>query len=283
MWRVNHRVVPADYQGPVFIWDIDKTYLDTRFSQLKGLLRIPFELGVDKREVPGAAALLRGLRRGLSGHDFRPLYFISASPHQLRGILERKMLLDGVAFDGITFKDPLRLLMRGEPSQLREQIAFKLSALLLLACELSSGSCLVLFGDDAERDALIYCLFADVAAWRLWGDRLERTLQGLGVGARYARDLSGLAPHVPRGLYVQRIYINLVRHANGSSIREFGAGIVGHSTATAAALDLHEQMLLSGAARDEVTQVAPYAEPVWGYGDESEEGFLTPSQYLAGA
>src|SRR4051812_48106233 len=101
MVRVIDRVPEAGARGAGFVWDIDKTYLDTRFSQLKGLAGIPFEFGIDKRALPGTVELPRGLRDGPTGREHRPLYFVSASPPQIAPAIERKMLLDGVEWDGI--------------------------------------------------------------------------------------------------------------------------------------------------------------------------------------
>jgi hypothetical protein len=61
---VNDRTLPPDYAGPVFVWDVDQPYLDTDFKSLGGLLRIPLEMAIDKRSVPGVAAVLRECRRG---------------------------------------------------------------------------------------------------------------------------------------------------------------------------------------------------------------------------
>src|SRR5687767_10422110 len=112
--RSNDRRIPSDYRGDVLVWDIDKTYLDTRFSSWRGLAAIPFELAIDKEALPGAVPLLRALRRGPGDRTaLVPLYFVSGSPPQLRRVIERKMILDGVEFDGITFKDQLGLLRSG--------------------------------------------------------------------------------------------------------------------------------------------------------------------------
>src|SRR5690242_188159 len=89
------RVLPADDQGPVYTFDIDKTYLDTRFSRTRDLLRIPLELAIDKRPFPGIADLIRAVQKGTatSGRD-RPAFFLSASPAQMRPVLERRLVLD---------------------------------------------------------------------------------------------------------------------------------------------------------------------------------------------
>ena len=101
--RTNERTFPPDFDDKVFVWDIDKTYLASDFESFKGLLSIPFEFAVDKRVIAGADVILRALRRGVDpGHEAsQPLYFISASPVQMRGVIERKMTDDGVEYDGL--------------------------------------------------------------------------------------------------------------------------------------------------------------------------------------
>jgi hypothetical protein len=156
----NERVLPEDYDGPAFVWDIDKTYLSTAFSSLRGLLRIPLEFAVDKIEIPGMPEVIRALRRG-PGEEYQgnPLYFVSASPPQLRRVLEHKMLMDGVEYDGITSKDWIRCILQGRPGRLREQVGFKLCA--LLAGKLQRPHAReFLFGDDVEEDAAAFHLYA---------------------------------------------------------------------------------------------------------------------------
>ena len=105
------------FDGDVFVWDIDKTYLDTHFSSMKGMARIPVEFAIDKRAIPGMPEVLRGLRRGPGpGFACAPLYFVSASPPQIRGVVQRKMLMDGVEYDGIIFKDWLKQQKRERES-----------------------------------------------------------------------------------------------------------------------------------------------------------------------
>ncbi len=159
------RVLPADYRGDILIWDIDKTYLDTHFSSWRGLARIPFELAIDKRTIPGAVPVLRALRRGPGNESaLVPLFFVSGSPPQLRRVIERRMMIDGVDFDGITFKDQLKLLLSGRPSGITAQVGYKLTALLLYKKKLPDGAHFLLFGDDVERDAEIFTLFGDICA-----------------------------------------------------------------------------------------------------------------------
>ena len=232
MQRIVHRRLPADWEGPVFVWDVDKTYLETRFSQLRGLLRIPFELAVDKRPVAGTPQLLHALRRGSSGPGGprNPLFFISASPPQLAGPVTARMVQDGVEFDGITFKDVPAVIRRGQVGQLKEQVAFKVSALLRLTEELPLGARLHLFGDDYEKDANAYVLFADLAAGRLRGFELEEALVRVGARRKYARAIANWAGPLPEREAVEGIWIRLVRDPAGGRIADRPALVKGWKT-----------------------------------------------------
>jgi hypothetical protein len=279
MVRLCHRTLEPSYEGPVFVWDIDKTYLDTRFERLRDLVAIPFELGVDKHAFPGTAPLLHGLRAGPDGREHRPLFFVSASPHQIHAAIERKMLIDGVGYDGITYKDPLRVLMRGQPRQLKEQMAFKLSALSLLYEELPRGAKLFLFGDDAEQDTLIYCLFADIAAGRLRDEVLKGVLQRAGVRSSYADAIADLARTWPAREAVGGIYIHLVRCGDGSSIAGYEARVIGWPTPVAAAAELHAGGFLSAEALERVREISKPSETISGAAEADPAGHWTPAQH----
>ncbi len=176
------RDVDVDYAGDVFVWDIDKTYLDTRFSSLRGLLAIPFELAVDKHNIAGTVPLLRALRVGPrpEAPRFTPLFFVSGSPPNLRAVVEKKMILDGVQFDGITFKDQFALLRAGRPTAIAEQVGYKLNALLMLRKRLPAHVRFTFFGDDVERDRDVFLLFGRVCAG-LRGAQLREVMRAHGA------------------------------------------------------------------------------------------------------
>lgn len=213
--RTNHRRLPAGYDGDVLVWDIDKTYLDTRFSSARGLLAIPFEFAVDKRALPGTIPLLRALRRGPTHESaLVPLFFVSGSPPQLRGVVERKMTLDGVDFDGITFKDQLGLLASLRPKAIKEQVGYKLTALLLYLEEVGPAASWLCFGDDVEKDAESFLLFGEVVAG-LRGDALDRRLAALGTGKPERRAVAALAERAPTTRDpVSRVFIHLERRSD---------------------------------------------------------------------
>lgn len=196
--RSSDRVYEGDWAGDVFVWDIDKTYLDTRFSSLRGLLAIPFELAIDKRALGGTVPLLRALRVGPDPRAprFSPLYFVSGSPPGLRGVVEKKMLLDGVQPDGIAFKEQLKLLKSGRPKAIKEQVGYKLAALLLLRAELPVGARFHLFGDDVESDMEAFLLFGRVCAG-LRGRALHDELRAFGTAMPEIETCVALAEPLP--------------------------------------------------------------------------------------
>ena len=173
----NRRNFPSDFTGLVFVWDIDKTYLDTHFSTFKGLLRIPLEFGIDKKAIDGMADILISLRRGAgSSPACHPLYFVSASPAQLKPIIERKMLFDGVEFDGFCFKNWLKVIASGRLYQLKNQVGFKICALLSGRIE-RPHSREVIFGDNVEQDPQAFSLYSHLINEPYHAARVEEILQ----------------------------------------------------------------------------------------------------------
>ncbi len=172
----NERTLPQDYSGQILLWDIDKTYLDTSFSSKRGLLAIPLEFAIDKRSVPGAVPLLRALRRGSGAQSaLTPLYFVSGSPPQLRKVIEKKMLLDGIQSDGISFKDQWALVRAGRAKDIKRQIGYKVAALLMYRQTIPADARWLLFGDDVESDAEAFLLFGEICC-DLRGDALRQRL-----------------------------------------------------------------------------------------------------------
>lgn len=216
--RSNDRKL-ADYSGPVYLWDIDNTYLMTEWSSVRDLLRIRFESALDKRPVAGAPEVLQALRRGTNGggtggggHERRPIYFVSASPETMRPVLEKRMLLDGVEQDGATFRD-LWTQALGVPHlrHLRDVYGYKIAALLLYRLESSPHARETLFGDDREHDPEVYVLYARVCAGAMRGKQLEDVLAARNVRRPDIAYIAQLASELPEYDPVDRIVIRRVR------------------------------------------------------------------------
>src|SRR4051812_33889444 len=143
-------------------WDLDKTYLRTEFDTMRDLVRTAFERADEKRTNPGAATLLRELAQAKVS-----IHILSGSPEQMRKRLEEKLKLDGIVWDSFTLKPNLQNMLRLRFRALRDQLGYKLPSLLMTrtgAGEEVLGVKESLFGDDAEADAFVYSLYADIMA-----------------------------------------------------------------------------------------------------------------------
>ncbi|MDB4964772.1 MAG: hypothetical protein JWN44_461 [Myxococcales bacterium] len=206
----------------VYRWDLDKTYLKTEFDTLKQLLRSAFEGAAAKQSVPGASALLRELRAGGGAR----ICFISGSPRQMRRVLTQKLRLDGVEFDEFILKPNLRNMLTGRFRAMREQVGYKLPALLAGRSGLPPETRETCFGDDAEADGFIYSLYGDVIAGRVKRRLLEEILERAGAYEDDAQRAVTLAESIASGEAVQRIFIHLDRRSPTSRFDRYGARLV---------------------------------------------------------
>lgn len=231
-------------------WDLDKTYLRTDFDTLRDLLRTAIERPDQKRTVPGAAALLRELgRAGVETH------ILSGSPEQLRGRLEEKLRLDGVRYASLTLKPNLENILRLRFRALRGQLGYKLPSLLLRRCELASqrgadGQLVreILLGDDAEADAFVYSLFADVCEGRVGEDVLREVLVKGGAYPDSIEDALRFARYIEKGRVVDRVLIHLDRQSSPSDFSHYGRRVVPFYNYLQAAFVLHEDGWLTADA-----------------------------------
>lgn len=213
--------VPLTPSRLVYRWDLDKTYLRTDFDTLRDLLSRAFERPSQKRTVPGASALLRELR----ATEPAGIYILSGSPEQMRRALEAKLRLDGVRWDGFTLKPSLRNLMRGRFGFLRDQVGFKLGAMLSSRETLAPELTEVLFGDDAETDAFNYSLYADLCAGRVDSDTFARVLRQAAVTEEESERLVALASRLPKREVAGRIFIHLERISALDGFEPYGSRV----------------------------------------------------------
>ncbi len=191
----------------VYRWDLDKTYLETDFDSVRSLVRTALEPAAAKRAVPGARALLGSL----STQGDNRIAILSGSPTQMRRVLSEKLSIDGIRFDELKLKDNLGNLKRGRVRALREQVGYKLPALLEGRFGLDEGAVEVLFGDDAEVDALVYSAYADVVAGRLEGVGLRRFMAAAGAYEDQIGRAIRAMERLERADPVERIFIHLDR------------------------------------------------------------------------
>jgi hypothetical protein len=228
----------------VYRWDLDKTYLSTDFDSLRGLWRAAFEKAEDKLTFPGARSLLREL----CATEHRGLYILSGSPEQMRKVLEEKLRLDGIKWDGLVLKPSLNRLLRGRFRFLRDQVSYKLTALLSSRVSIGSAYEEVMFGDDAEADAFVYSLYADLCAGRVGLDLLAQVLELARAYDDDAAEVLELARTVPRKDPGKRIFIHLERIEPSAVFQAFGPRVCAFHNYFQPALVLLEDRLIDADA-----------------------------------
>lgn len=192
----------------IFRWDLDKTYLKTRFGTAAELLRTAMQGAHEKENIPGTAALMRGLRRAPDGSENR-IFVVSGSPREMRAVLTEKLRLDGVEIDGLVLKPNLQNLLTFRFRALRDQLGYKLPVLLEARLTAEPGARETCFGDDAEMDAVIYRLYGDICEGVVDSKEIER----IGASARLypdqTRRIVSAAERLPVQTVVERICIHL--------------------------------------------------------------------------
>ncbi|MEZ4241296.1 MAG: phosphatase domain-containing protein [Myxococcota bacterium] len=206
----------------VLRWDLDRTYLETEITSLRGLVRAALEDAATKRTVPGAAALIRGLCQ----HDpLAEVRILSGSPTQMREVLLQKLALDGVRVDRLILKDNLGNLRRGRLRAVRGQVGYKLPELLEDRVDVPSSARETLFGDDSEADALIYAAYAALLAGELHVDDLVRILQAGGAYPDAVDRAVAAARRVAQADAVDGIFIRVDRGVPVSVYRTLGSRV----------------------------------------------------------
>lgn len=221
-------------------WDLDKTYLRTEFDTLRDLVRTALERADEKRTNPGAMTLMREMARFES-----EVHILSGSPEQMRRRLESKLRLDGITWSSFTLKPNLQNALRLRFRAIKDQLGYKLPALLLarsqlIAAEHEALPRETLFGDDAEADAFVYCLYADYVSGRVPEATVREVLE---LGHVYEDVVDAAlvtAAKVVRGDVVERVLIHLEGQSAPSDFHVYGTRIVPFYNYLQAALVVHE-------------------------------------------
>lgn len=287
---IHNDVVYFEFNKPttheedvVYVWDIDKTYLNTQFETWRGLFKTAFEKAFQKTNVPGTATLIRALEssRQKRNDEILPIYFISASPPQMAAKIHQKMLIDKLNPCGIFFKDNLKNLRFSKFRRLKHHVGFKIQALLELRQSLSDSTRLILFGDDSESDAVVYSLFSDICSRRIKPNEILFLLDALHVIPEQRRRILKLQEAVKESDPVHKIYINLFNDTDPDYYAKFGRRVLATFTTFQAALDLYQSKKIDAAslimvARDMVSNYGFTPEELAkSFEDLHKRGFLT--------
>ena len=227
----------------IYRWDLDKTYLRTEFETLRGLIRTALQTPEEKVNVPGVVRLLKELSRPNEDGDVY-ITFISGSPTQMREKLERKFALDGITPDVFVLKPTLKNLLKGRFRAIKGQIGYKLDNLLRLREE-GPRAPETLFGDDAEQDAFIYSLYADLAVERVERELLFDILEEAGVYSCTRASILERFSRMRTGADVGRIFIHLDYNTAPGQFWVYGPRVVPITNYFQAALVLFSDGVLS--------------------------------------
>jgi hypothetical protein len=241
----------------VFIWDLDKTYLDTHFETLRGLWRAAMEKAFQKRNIPGTGSLVRALIHRKNETDQSkpfPIYFITASPPQIERRIRTKLEIDGIRPYGTFFKDNLRNLRPRYFNRLKRHVGYKLQALLELRMRLHPEVQQILWGDDSESDAVVYSLYSDICARRIGDEDLRFILDRLKVLRPQREQIIEIQSHIPINDPVSKIYINLAADTDPDYYSKFGRRMVATFTTFQIALDLYQSQHLNLEQLERVAQ-----------------------------
>src|SRR5439155_6408511 len=154
-----------------------------------------------------------------------------------------------------TLKPNLRNVLRLRFRAVRDQLGYKLPALLAARAKLpaqrdAQGALLkeVLIGDDAESDALVYSLYADVIAGAVGDAELEEILTRADAYKDAIADAIRYARIVEHGDAVDRILIHLDSNSPPSDFAPYGPLVVPFYNYLQAAFVLEEDARLPAAA-----------------------------------
>jgi hypothetical protein len=253
----------------VFVWDLDKTYLDTAIESVAQLFSTIVERSFNKKNIPGTKTLLQALSRAYikrRGQNRFPIYFITASPPQLEERISEKFSFDGIRPFGAFYKDNLRNLRPDRFRRLRRQVGYKVQSLLQLRLRLKENVKQIFWGDDSESDAVIYNLYSDICARRVGTQDLRNTLKGFGVVNEQVDTILMLQMQIPENDPVEKIYINLAIDTDPDYYLKFGRRTLPTYNSFQVALDLYQDARL-----DEEGVLSVAKEMIASYGFTADE------------
>jgi hypothetical protein len=231
----------------IFVWDLDKTYLDTSWGGFFELMKVALERAMSKKNIPGTNTLIRSLVdqwQAQKSHRHFPLYFITASPPQMESRISEKLSFDGIFPFGCFYKDNLQNLHPKRLWRLTKQVGYKVQALLQLRTMLKQDVRQVLWGDDSESDAVIYNLYSDICSRRLGPHDLRQILGQFWVTGEQVDIILQLQSSIPENDPVEKIYINLASDTDPDYYLKFGRRTVPTYNSFQTALDLYQDKRL---------------------------------------
>lgn len=242
-------IVDYNSYNEIYVWDLDKTYLDTHWQSVRDLFRASFADNYHRNNVPGTATLVNSLKQSWQQKNGEavplPIFFITASPPQMEKKIREKLVSDEILPLGIFFKDNLRNLWPGRFWKLKQHVGYKVTALMYLRTLLKSNITQVLWGDDSETDAVIYSLYSDLCSRRLQGEDCEKVLKAFQVTNEQIQRIFATQSQIDPMDPVEKIYINLAVDTDPEYYMKFGRRMIPSYNSLQIALDLFQDGRLS--------------------------------------
>ncbi len=183
------------------ICDLDKTYYESTFATILDLARTAMQTAAVKQTVPGANFLLQAMRwPNESDGLVRGLHFISSSPPQLRATIQEKLQMDGLFWEGVTLKDQLYNIKQGRTDQLRDHVGYKVLAVARVLQQVKSGGTILLIGDAAEYDTLVYTLIKCYLSEKISAPYFAKLLKASNIHPDSVKQIVALLSSCPRNL-----------------------------------------------------------------------------------
>ena len=144
----------------------------------------------------------------------------------MRRVLEAKLRLDGITWDGFVLKPSLDHILRGRFRFIRDQVGYKLRALLGSRANGEIEGEEILFGDDAEADAFVYSLYAELLAGRVPFSTLLEVLTRARVYPDTLAEILAFAARLTRKPAVRRIFVHMERVSPAWELEAYGPRVV---------------------------------------------------------
>lgn len=206
----------------IFRWDLDKTYLKTPLETLFGLLSTIFKEAEERVKIPGAECLIEETLEDPSNEVF----FHSRNWEGMKRVLGKKLRTERIRYSRIYSGGPFPSLFKVRAGSWGDGIGLKLLAMLKERLYAEEGSVEFLFGDDGERDAFIYSLYADVVSGRTKLSAIEATLRLDKCPSELIEEILKTADKVKKGDTVERIFIQIERKVPQERFEIFGKRLV---------------------------------------------------------
>ena len=223
---VSMRILKKDSAPVVVRSDVDMTYLFTDFHSFSAMRKL-LKLSAHQRETLDGMDRIYAILRDKDGEN-RPLSFISGSPVFFKRVLENKMQLDGILHDEIVLKPFKKLFSSGTLNPIpliKEQVGYKLHALMHLRQNIPPQSKEVLLGDDTEADPIIYALYTQLVRQKISEESFFDALEQLDVSRYWKRKIRKEWSSFQASLSVEADVLVVYIHQTKEDIAQFDSWI----------------------------------------------------------